>query len=294
MECSSRCPSRARRAGRHRRKVQTLELHRPRELEIARASLEGQIEDRIAEAHRVFQTARYIGVAALIIGLALSTAGNLVHQRLVNRPAVRRPSGSTRSPGHQRVHRARAAGRCPRPAGARRCRGGSWRRNDPVTPNIIADPPFQLSRPAGGPHRVATITLTHNLTKLHRHEVATVGPERPPNGDLPALPSRTASSCRPATAREGPPRQLCATATAESSFRTGPRAAGGRPRSRRRREHSDERFAGAGLGKRCGGHPPGTAERVYDHSSHGSGSEAARSCSWSRSRAASAASICSG
>jgi hypothetical protein len=60
-------------------RVGNLEESLEREIASVREHLEGRIEDRLAEAHRDFQTARFFGVAALTVGLGLSTAGNLVH-----------------------------------------------------------------------------------------------------------------------------------------------------------------------------------------------------------------------
>jgi hypothetical protein len=59
-------------------RVGSLEETLEREVASVREHLEDRIEDRITEAHRDFQTARFFGVAALAVGLGLSTAGNLV------------------------------------------------------------------------------------------------------------------------------------------------------------------------------------------------------------------------
>jgi hypothetical protein len=60
-------------------RVKRLEQRLTREIDTLRAHLERQIDHRIAEVHRDYQTARFIGVAALVLGLGLSTAANLVH-----------------------------------------------------------------------------------------------------------------------------------------------------------------------------------------------------------------------
>ena len=59
-------------------RVGSLEEALEREVASVPEHLEDRIEDRIAEAHRDFRTARFFGIAALALGLGLSTAGNLV------------------------------------------------------------------------------------------------------------------------------------------------------------------------------------------------------------------------
>jgi hypothetical protein len=61
-----------------RQRVGSLEEALKREVASVQEHLEDRIEDRIAEAQRDFRTARFFGVAALAVGLGLSTAGNLV------------------------------------------------------------------------------------------------------------------------------------------------------------------------------------------------------------------------
>jgi hypothetical protein len=59
-------------------RVKSQEERLTRKIDTLRAYLEGHIDHRIAEVHRDYQTARFIGVAALVLGLGLSTAANLV------------------------------------------------------------------------------------------------------------------------------------------------------------------------------------------------------------------------